>query len=781
MRTAAKLLFTSLIALAAFSTASGADIFETEYGLQRAAVLIQDGRMATYRAVHGILKDNGAKGLISMPPGLIYGRFPAGMSEADFDGQYVDIVRSTAEIPVTAERTYRAVLDGFFNEQMFLQRARQEGPKGSMNDMVFEISEETRLKYGPGPDLTGVGAPSTIYDRGIQQNAEFLIGRVLINVILPESTDGGSETWTATEIDNMFRDMHMGLNSYIQKTHWVELEFIVYSPQDFKQIPVDIEPIEGSWNYDPIWINQCLNYLESLDYFVRRDPSPDVATHEFNNAMRRKYYDDFGIATDWVFTAYVADASFNECWLQANYAAYTIYLGGPYMVIPYPACRFGTGIHYGHVFIHEMSHVFWALDEYASAETPCSARSGYLNVVNGNSYAEVQGQPCGDGLDCIMNNAELSDPLPICHYSMGQVGLSDYNENSIADLYEIPPHVEMVYIPGFSCDTTLDGSYLVGAQAMNDAIPNRNPLQPYKIDYAPYLKRGWIQIGERGLITEAKPGDGVWDESQEELMFVLQSGLEPGDNWLTFVVENCVGMTGRDSVLVSYIGVKYYTNYLDAGSDYIDVNWRTADQIYGADFEIYREDITAGTPEELLASIDGEDYLVSGNNRNIYKYRDTEIETRHTYRYYIKYKLLWETDDGDTLLSNDSGDMFETALVPVTSGIVSSIVPNPLTSEAEKVVFTVKIPGDFDDQETGGGRPVAGATAADKTYLDIVIFNVKGQKVKHLYSLPLFGGKYKIMEWDGTNENGTRVSPGIYFIRVRAGSEENVKKIVVLN
>ncbi|HSG29836.1 MAG TPA: FlgD immunoglobulin-like domain containing protein, partial [Candidatus Krumholzibacterium sp.] len=60
------------------------------------------------------------------------------------------------------------------------------------------------------------------------------------------------------------------------------------------------------------------------------------------------------------------------------------------------------------------------------------------------------------------------------------------------------------------------------------------------------------------------------------------------------------------------------------------------------------------------------------------------------------------------------------------------------------------------------------------------IYNINGQMVRHLYALPVFGGRYKDMVWDGRNDRGQKVANGIYFIRVRAGSEENVKKVVVL-
>jgi hypothetical protein len=59
------------------------------------------------------------------------------------------------------------------------------------------------------------------------------------------------------------------------------------------------------------------------------------------------------------------------------------------------------------------------------------------------------------------------------------------------------------------------------------------------------------------------------------------------------------------------------------------------------------------------------------------------------------------------------------------------------------------------------------------------VFNISGQKVKTLLREELFAGEYRLI-WDGTDEQGRRVSSGIYFFRVEAGPFRHTKKMVLL-
>jgi hypothetical protein len=61
----------------------------------------------------------------------------------------------------------------------------------------------------------------------------------------------------------------------------------------------------------------------------------------------------------------------------------------------------------------------------------------------------------------------------------------------------------------------------------------------------------------------------------------------------------------------------------------------------------------------------------------------------------------------------------------------------------------------------------------------IQIFNILGQKVKTIERGNYDAGRYTV-EWNGTNEGGTRVASGVYFYRILAGDYSHTMKMVLI-
>ena len=59
------------------------------------------------------------------------------------------------------------------------------------------------------------------------------------------------------------------------------------------------------------------------------------------------------------------------------------------------------------------------------------------------------------------------------------------------------------------------------------------------------------------------------------------------------------------------------------------------------------------------------------------------------------------------------------------------------------------------------------------------ILNIPGKKIATLVDEKL-GAGYKIVECDGKDENGTEVSTGVYFYRLKAGEFTQTRKMVLL-
>jgi hypothetical protein len=68
------------------------------------------------------------------------------------------------------------------------------------------------------------------------------------------------------------------------------------------------------------------------------------------------------------------------------------------------------------------------------------------------------------------------------------------------------------------------------------------------------------------------------------------------------------------------------------------------------------------------------------------------------------------------------------------------------------------------------------------SFVTLVIYNIKGQKVKTLISdsaSQLSAGQHSVT-WNGTDDNNKPVSSGIYFCKLKAGDFQKVKKMVLI-
>lgn len=63
--------------------------------------------------------------------------------------------------------------------------------------------------------------------------------------------------------------------------------------------------------------------------------------------------------------------------------------------------------------------------------------------------------------------------------------------------------------------------------------------------------------------------------------------------------------------------------------------------------------------------------------------------------------------------------------------------------------------------------------------VELTIYNALGQKVKTLFSGQRFYGNF-LMQWDGRNDQGVKVSSGIYLYQVRARDQHVVKKMFLI-
>jgi flagellar hook assembly protein FlgD len=67
----------------------------------------------------------------------------------------------------------------------------------------------------------------------------------------------------------------------------------------------------------------------------------------------------------------------------------------------------------------------------------------------------------------------------------------------------------------------------------------------------------------------------------------------------------------------------------------------------------------------------------------------------------------------------------------------------------------------------------------DAAHVDLTVFDLRGRLVRTLANRWFPGGEHGI-DWDGTNAEGSAVPSGVYYARFRAGSREEVIRLVRL-
>ncbi|NPV09582.1 MAG: hypothetical protein HPY83_16685 [Anaerolineae bacterium] len=352
----------------------------------------------------------------------------------------------------------------------------------------------------PAPDLGQIA--SQALDPSLYQQSEYLVGRVAVNVVLIESDgsmDPSTENWTAERQQLVFQQV-------VQATSWwqaleprAELQF-VYQDHWSKPVRVSYEPIARPHYEDRLWISQA---MERLGF---KHSSYITAVRLLNRATRERYN------ADWVFTIFVVDSLNDFDNRFADYYFAYAYIHGPYMVVTYGNNGYGPE-HMAAVVAHEMGHLFGALDEYAAANVPATAQSGYLGVENGN--AEVGGVT---DMGCIMRGGITPYLLQqLCPFTAGQVGWRDLDGDGVLDPVDTTVQVQA------DASVGREGVRLSGSAV---DVPYPSPLRPpfsiNRISEAVYRVNG-------GVWRPLPPADGAYDSGDEVLDHLLPPA--PPGSW----------------------------------------------------------------------------------------------------------------------------------------------------------------------------------------------------------------------------------------------------------
>jgi len=647
---------------------------------------------------------------------------------------------------------------------------RERGPAPieyrSRDAAIAAVEARERETRWPSPATSSRGGTA---DRLVHQNSDILAGRILVQVVFPES-EANLEDWTDAARDDAFSAVVAAIGSFQDEFRNADITAVYRRVED---AATSYEPITRTSQIagEKSWVSDVMVHL---GYTGTADDYIDMV-HQFNNDGRNQY------KTDWVFTVFIVNAQrdADHMFAQARIVGWG-YIGGPHIVTPYPAGFLGQpGM--ARLIKREIGHVFWALDEQVSSEHTCGHRSGYLNGDNGNRTTTIDpiAGPLGcrpgvipDG--CIMNSADAYDygVDSFCKFSAIMLGISDVDNNNVPDAFESAPRVSF---SSAAAETLVAPEEPQRAdvlplkfQAISVAVPNRNSRQPpnERLDYAVPVKDVAISVQGSPQVF-FPPLDGKADELAEDFEVKLPR-LAPGLSTIDITTRNVYGAKSpiqKKSIFL--ISLEFFNFVVDYERTGLRVNWSMRGETFGASFDLRRRNVETG-----------EDDLVAGGLQPIgptrneitpYSGFDKAVVPGIEYEYYVVGKF--------NLVYKGASTPFEFRSNPVEligpfarTDMLSLPAPNPFTAET---FVSVSIPSTFTQAE-GQSYEIRVPTR-----VSVAVFDVAGRRIKEIFRDNVFENVVTV-GWDGTNSRGKPVPLGVYFIKAEAGENTGFKKVLLV-
>lgn len=167
-------------------------------------------------------------------------------------------------------------------------------------------------------------------------------------------------------------------------------------------------------------------------------------------------------------------------------------------------------------------------------------------------------------------------------------------------------------------------------------------------------------------------------------------------------------------------------------------------QTYEAAYAAHEEDIKGSIEVDKYADMT----VWSDDLYNITEPEILDLEVKMT----IIGGTVYSYTDIDDIYSNDKNKAFD--LMPVT--------PNPFSNKTE-INITIN--------DINNGKP---------QFVKLAIYNLNAEKVKTIYEAELMPGNHSLI-WDGTDQNGNRLTSSVYFIKLTNNKYSQVRRAVLLD
>jgi len=376
-----------------------------------------------------------------------------------------------------------------------------------------------------------------------RDTSELMIGRVAVSILFPESdgtVDPNRYDWTPALEDSVIRSATRGLLRWTQlaSARGVPLTFLL---EIDPALPTRYEPILHPVTDEENWIEDVLEPLVGY----RGDPM--AMGYDLANAARAR------LGTQWSALIFaVQDDSSSTGAFPDGFIAHA-QLGGPWYIVPINNLN-SKSARLDFYMDHEMTHMFWALDEFPASYAwwNCQLTTGYFNQPNSNSslpFISSDGRNAclQTPVQCLMTG---NYPDSVCTATLHQIGWVDQDRSGVLDLFETRPFARAdstKYTAAIGVPINVLGT------VSDVALPNQNPYWFGAGDSITFatIDSSWYRV-DGGSWIPIVPDDGIYDEGEERFHIVLASpGL--GDHKLELQALNSNGFeqTAPTSVAIS--------------------------------------------------------------------------------------------------------------------------------------------------------------------------------------------------------------------------------------
>ncbi|NQT24346.1 T9SS type A sorting domain-containing protein [candidate division KSB1 bacterium] len=246
----------------------------------------------------------------------------------------------------------------------------------------------------------------------------------------------------------------------------------------------------------------------------------------------------------------------------------------------------------------------------------------------------------------------------------------------------------------------------------------------------------WAHVKMKITNTAETSGLGFWAVQMVGIQYykVPDGSYDPVTATDTYDVSLPVQMAGMSAVAVEGEGVT--------------VQWETQSEVNSLGFHVWRSEESPSNYAKITSDI----IASQGNGSSLIEYAYTDNHVTPNTMYWYKVEEI--STSGASIFYGPISVQGVSAFP--TTYAMSQNYPNPFNPETS---FSIDVPQD--------GQ------------VTIRVYSLLGQEVKTLLNESLDAGRFD-MSWNGNNDNGFSMPSGMYFLKMNAGSFQQVRKITLI-